>query len=167
METFFLWLANTLPRVKLFDKYRYSIFSLAGMRFASKAVIFGPLSVRPIGAAKNIHIGKKVFLNSDIRFAALDSISIGDYCQISARVSFETAGHEVQVNPETGRRKTWSKPIVVGKQVWIGSNATILPGVTIGDGAIIAAGAVVAKDVPAKTIVGGVPAKVIKTIEQS
>ena len=57
-------------------------------------------------------------------------------------------------------------PIHIGKNVWIGSNATVLPGVSIGDGAIVAAGAVVTKDVPENTIVGGVPAKVIRTISQ-
>ena len=55
-------------------------------------------------------------------------------------------------------------PIHIGKKVWIGSHVTILPGVTIGDHAIIAAGAVVAKDVPANTVVGGVPAKTLKHI---
>lgn len=54
--------------------------------------------------------------------------------------------------------------IVIGNDVWLGANVTVLPGVTIGDGAIIAAGAVVTKDVPARTVAGGVPAKVIKTI---
>jgi acetyltransferase-like isoleucine patch superfamily enzyme len=53
---------------------------------------------------------------------------------------------------------------VIGKNVWIGSNATILPGVTIGDGSIVAAGAVVTKDVPPNTVVGGVPARIIKTV---
>ena len=55
-------------------------------------------------------------------------------------------------------------PIVIGKNVWIGANATIVPGVTIGNGSIIAAGAVVTKDVPENVVVGGVPAKIIKTV---
>jgi acetyltransferase-like isoleucine patch superfamily enzyme len=57
-----------------------------------------------------------------------------------------------------------SAPIHIGKNVWIGSNATVLQGVTIGDGAIVAAGAVVTKDVAPMTVVGGIPAKFIKTI---
>ncbi len=52
--------------------------------------------------------------------------------------------------------------IVIGRDVWLGANAKVLPGVTIGDGAIVAAGAVVTKDAPPNTVVGGVPAKVIK-----
>ena len=55
-------------------------------------------------------------------------------------------------------------PVVIRKNAWIGANATILPGVTVGENAIVAAGAVVSKDMPANTIVGGVPAKIIRHI---
>ena len=58
-------------------------------------------------------------------------------------------------------------PIKIGNDVWIGAHATILAGVTIGNGAVIAAGAVVTKDVPINTIVGGVPARFIRNIEET
>ena len=54
---------------------------------------------------------------------------------------------------------------MIGNNVWVGANATVVPGVTIGDGAVIAAGEVVTKDVPANVIAGGIPAKIIKQIE--
>lgn len=58
-------------------------------------------------------------------------------------------------------------PVRIGCNVWIGSHATILRGVTIGDNAVVAAGAVVTEDVPANTIVGGIPAKIIKHIDEN
>ena len=76
-------------------------------------------------------------------------------------VVFATLNHGLA--PEK-RKSTCPAPIVRGRNVWVGSNATILQGVTIGDNAIIAAGAVVTKNVAANTIVGGVPAKFIKSI---
>ena len=63
------------------------------------------------------------------------------------------------------RAVTYPAPIVLGKNVWVGSNSTILSGVTIGDNSVVAAGAVVTKDVPENTVVGGVPARFIKRIE--
>jgi acetyltransferase-like isoleucine patch superfamily enzyme len=58
-----------------------------------------------------------------------------------------------------------TKQIVIKRNAWIGAGATILPGVTVGENSVVAAGAVVSKDVPANTIVGGIPAKIIKSIE--
>ena len=70
------------------------------------------------------------------------------------------------LSPAKRRRKTGvAKPITIGNDVWIGGNCTILPGVTIGNNVVIAAGAVVTKDIPDNCVVGGVPAKVIKEIE--
>ena len=111
---------------------------------------------------KNITIGKNVFINSGCRFQDQGGITIGDGALIGHNAVLATLNHGIK---PTDRSATYPDPIVIGKNVWIGANATVTPGATIGDNAIIAAGAVVAKDVPANTIVGGVPAKVIKTID--
>ena len=111
---------------------------------------------------KNITVGKHVFINACCHFQDHGGVTIGDGCQIGHNVVFATLNHGI---PAEDRVHTYPKPIVLGKNVWVGSNSTILQGVTVGDNAIIAAGAVVTKDVPAGTIVGGVPAKVIRSIE--
>ena len=110
---------------------------------------------------KNIHVGENVFINACCHFQDHGGVTIGDGCQIGHNVVFATLNHGLQ--PEE-RGITYPAPIVLGKNVWVGSNSTILQGVTIGDNAVIAAGAVVTKDVEAGTIVGGVPARFIKKI---
>ena len=111
---------------------------------------------------KNITIGKNVFINACCHFQDHGGVTLGDGCQIGHNVVFATLNHGIA--PED-RANTYPAPIVLGKNVWVGSNSTILQGVTIGDNAIIAAGAVVIKDVAPDTIVGGVPAKLIRSIE--
>ncbi len=112
---------------------------------------------------QNIKIGKNVFINACCQFQDHGGISIGDGCQIGHSVVFATLNHGIL--PEQ-RQYTIPAFITLGKNVWVGSNSTILQGVNIGDNAIVAAGAVVVKDVPANTIVGGVPAKEIRKICQ-
>lgn len=110
---------------------------------------------------RNISIGKKVFINSGCHFQDWGGIYIGDGTLIGSQVVLATINHGRQ--PEE-RADNYPAPIHIGNRVWIGSHATILPGVTIGDGAIIAAGAVVTGAVEANTVVGGVPAKLLKYI---
>ncbi|MCM1518667.1 MAG: sugar O-acetyltransferase [Pseudoflavonifractor sp.] len=110
---------------------------------------------------RNIHIGKNVFINSCCHFQDQGGIYIGDDCLIGHCVVMATLNHDH--NPAK-RQNLHHAPIRIGKGVWIGANVTITAGVTIGDNAIVAAGAVVTKDVPANMTVGGVPAKIIKSI---
>lgn len=112
---------------------------------------------------KNITIGKDVFINSGCHFQDQGGIEIGDGALIGHNVVLATINHDL--NPKENRKNHYA-PIKIGAHVWIGSNATILPGVTIGDYAVVAAGAVVTRDVPAMTVVGGVPARVLKTIQE-
>ena len=110
---------------------------------------------------KNIHVGEGVFINACCHFQDHGGVTLGDGCQIGHNVVFATLNHGLA--PEE-RASTIPAPIVLGKNVWVGSNATILQGVTIGDNAVVGAGAVVTRDVPANAVVGGVPAKFIKSI---
>lgn len=135
--------------------------------------LFSELIGRPVGEGfclfppfytdygQNIVIGKDVFLNASCHFQDQGGITIGDGTLIGHGVVLATLNHDM--DPER-RQDTVPSPIVIGRNVWIGANATVTPGVTIGDGAVVAAGAVVTRDVPPMTVVGGVPAKIIKTI---
>ena len=112
---------------------------------------------------KNIHIGKNVVINMGCKFQDQGGIFIGDGALIGHNVVLATLNHAI--SPKD-RGSMVPAAIHIGKNVWIGSNATVLPGVTVGDGAIVAAGAVVTRDVPENTIVGGVPASVIRHLTE-
>lgn len=113
---------------------------------------------------KNITLGERVFINSGCCFQDQGGIEIGDDCLIGHQVVLATLNHDLA--PEN-RGSMLPAPIKIGKNVWIGAHATLLSGVTVGDNAVIAAGAVVTKDVPKNAVVGGVPAKIIKMIENA
>ena len=143
------------------DEVRELLSELFGYQVPQSLRVFPPLYA---DFGKNISVGEGVFINACCHFQDHGGVTLGDGCQIGHNVVFATLNHEL---PPERRGVTRPAPIVLGKKVWVGSNATILQGVTIGDNAIVAAGAVVTKDVPANTIVGGVPARVIKRIDES
>ena len=111
---------------------------------------------------KNIHVGENVFINSGCKMQDQGGIYIGDNVLIGHNACLLTLNHAKE--PEN-RADMYPAPIHIGDKAWLGSNVTVLPGVTIGEGAIVAAGAVVTKDVAPNTIVGGIPAKFIKNVE--
>ena len=108
-----------------------------------------------------IQIGKNVFINHACTFLDLGGITIEDEVLIGPKVNLITENHSLNPND---RKSLICKPVVIKRNAWIGAAATILPGITIGENSVVAAGAVVTKNVPPNTIVGGIPAKFIKTI---
>ncbi|MDO7906142.1 DapH/DapD/GlmU-related protein [Paenibacillus sp. JX-17] len=113
---------------------------------------------------KHITIGKNVFFNTGCSFQDRGGITVGSGSMLGMNVTIATLNHGL---PLQTRNTTYPSPVVIGENVWIGSNATLLPGVTIGDHAVVAAGAVVTRDVPANTVVAGVPARFIKEIDHN
>lgn len=110
----------------------------------------------------NIRLGKRVFINSGCKFQDQGGITIGDDVLVGHNCVIATLNHAIDPNR---RGDMIPAPVIIEDKVWIGANVTILPGVTIAAGAILAAGAVVTKDVEAESIVGGVPARLLKRIE--
>ena len=141
------------------DEIRELLARLTGQPVPDTVRVFPPLYA---DFGKNIHLGENVFINDCCHFQDHGGITLGDGCQIGHGVVFATLNHGLA--PED-RQTPYPAPIVLGRNVWVGANATILQGVTIGDNAVVAAGAVVTKDVAANTVVGGVPARLIHVIE--
>ncbi len=142
------------------DEVRGLLSELFGYRVPESLRVFPPFYT---DFGRNITVGRDVFINACCHFQDHGGVTIGDGCQIGHNVVFATLNHGLSLED---RQNTYPAPIVLGRNVWVGSNATILQGVIIGDNAVIAAGAVVTKDVEPATIVGGVPAKVIRRIGQ-
>ena len=110
---------------------------------------------------KNTTVGERTFINAGCKFQDQGGTYIGNDCLLGHNATLCTINHA----QDPDRRGDMEfHPIHIEDKVWLGANVTILPGVTIGEGAIVAAGAVVTKDVPPRTIVGGIPAKIIKKI---
>lgn len=132
--------------------------------------LFGSVGENPIvlptftcDNGKNIHVGDHFLANCNVTILDVHEVQIGDYVIIAPNVLITTANHPL--NPMSRRKHlAIAKPVKIGNDVWIGANVIILPGVTIGNNVVIAAGAVVSEDIPDNSLVGGVPAKFIKTL---
>jgi acetyltransferase-like isoleucine patch superfamily enzyme len=111
----------------------------------------------------NIRVGRNVFINQACMLNDIGGIEIGDDVMISPRVSLLTAGHPLE--PGRRRRQIVAAPIAIERNVWLGAGATVLQGVTIGSDAVVAAGAILTRDVPPRTLVAGVPARVLREID--
>lgn len=111
----------------------------------------------------NIRLGSRVFMNFGCVLLDCATITLGDDVMLAPGVHLYAATHPLDPDlRHSGRELAY--PITIGSKVWIGGGAIVLPGVTIGDGAVIGAGAVVTKDVAARTVVMGNPARAVKSV---
>ncbi|MGS2720588.1 sugar O-acetyltransferase [Paraglaciecola aestuariivivens] len=112
----------------------------------------------------NIQVGKNFYANHGVVILDAAPVIFGQNVMLAPGVLISTSSHPLDSLLRQKGLET-AKPITVGDNVWIGMGAKVLDGVVIGNNAVIAAGAVVNKDVPANTVVAGVPAKVIKHLD--
>lgn len=117
-----------------------------------------------IASGGQITIGHSAFIGTGSIIVSRQSITIGNNALIAEYVTIRDQDHRFGGDVPTALNGFDTAPIMIGNNVWIGAKATITSGVTIGDNAVIAAGAVLTSDVPANTVVGGIPAKILKTI---
>jgi maltose O-acetyltransferase len=144
---------------------RLWLLRAGGLRIGSDSGIGGKLWVAggPQPASR-LEIGDECFLNDGCRFDVSAPVVMGDNVYLGHDVAMLTASHKVG---ESWHRAgpSFAEPITIGSGAWIGARAVVLGGVTIGDGAVVAAGAVVTRSVPPNTLVGGVPAVVIRELK--
>ncbi len=140
------------------DQVRTRLSDIIGTEVDPSTTVFPPFYTN---FGRSIRLGKNVFINHNCSFLDIGGITIEDDVQIGPSVNLTSENHPLD---PADRKTVLPKQIVVKRNAWIGAGATILPGVTIGENSIVAAGAVVSRDVPANTVVAGVPAKVVKAI---
>ena len=140
------------------EEVRALMSKLTASEIDESFVLFPPFHT---DCGKNTKIGKRVFVNAGCQFQDQGGITIGGDVLVGPQTIIATLNHDPDPDKRGGM---FAKPVVICEKVWLGARVTICPGVTIGDGAIVAAGAVVTKDVQPRTVVAGVPAKVIKRI---
>lgn len=129
----------------------------------------------PRGSPPVLRIGRHVQINDSVHIGAIEQVVIGDHTLIASRVFISDHNHGNYQIPDVAsapdippaERPLSSKPVHIGRNVWLGEQVCILPGVTVGDGAIVGANSVVTRDIPPNSIAAGNPARVIRVFDAS
>ncbi len=144
------------------DEVRALFSELIGKKVDDSFLLIPPFYT---ACGLDITVGRNVFVNQDCTFYDLGGLDIADDVMIGPNVSLITTGHPIE--PSRRRAAIVAKPIVIERNVWIAAGATIIGGVGIGENSVIAAGSVVTRDVPPNRLVGGNPARVLRSIAGS
>ena len=165
--------ANIL-RILRFSNFNFKTYVLIGenssflsksngkISIGNKSFFFDNVEVQSRG---DIKIGENVQVNNYSRIIALEKIVIGDNVTIAQFVSILDHDHDYTlINGKLVLNGYSTKPITIGNNVWIADKVTILKGVHIGDNVIIGANSLVNKDIPDNSVVGGIPVKILKKI---
>src|SRR5690625_3615246 len=140
------------------NEVRKYLGEIIGEEVDESTTVFPPFYTN---VGRNIRLGRNVFINHACSFLDLGGITIEDEVMVGPRVNITSENHPVK---STRRKTLIPGAVVIKRNAWIGGAASIMPGITIGENAVVAAGALVSKDVPANTVVAGIPAKVVKEL---
>ncbi len=157
-------LAAPLPHFA-FNRLRTALYRLGGLSIGARSLLLGSIELAGPGRLhERFIVGHDSQITTPLYADVCAPIKIGHHVYLGHHVVLITTDHAI--GPEWQRCGGWrSAPITIEDGVWIGARATILPGVTVGRGSVVAAGAVVTRDVPPNTLVGGVPAKVLRQLD--
>ena len=156
-------LCAAIPHLS-FNYLRTSVWRAAGLQLGARARVMGPLYFTGTGDFRElVSIGDDTYITGPLRIDLDARVDIGKRVRIGHDVLLLTVDHEI--GPSAARcASNVTGPIRIGDGAWLSSRCVVLPGISIGAGAIVAAGAVVTHDVPPDTLVGGVPARVIREL---
>ena len=147
-----------------FNRTRTALLRAAGISIGPRTSIMGTLHITGQGSPSLLSFGRSTAVSGPLHIDLGAQVSIGDRVHFGQEVMLLTMDHEFG-SPEERCGRLTSAPIRIEDGVWISSRVTILPGVTVGRGSVVAAGAVVTRDVPPNSIVGGVPARLIRDLD--
>lgn len=157
-----LWLCRVAPPHVLV-RSRVRILRLAGLGVGAATTIGGEIRVEG-GPPRNLRIGSECWINAGCVFDVADRIDIGDTVSMAQDVMILTSTHQLGDSLNRAGPLT-TAPVEIGSATWIGARSVVLPGVKIGKACIIASGSVVNRDVPPNSLIGGVPARLIRRLD--
>lgn len=164
MRLLFVQLLATLLPVSVGNRVRAWVLRLAGFRIGHGTIFMGmPVITGPRDLYSRLVIGRACWFNSGVVLDLGAPVTIGDRVAMGHNVMLLTTSHRLG----SGARRAavvYTRPIVIGDGAWLGSRSIILPGITVGAGGVVGAGAVVTRDVAPNTLVGGVPARLIREL---